>query len=617
MVAQATRGLARLAACLALYLAGMGPLAAADPQKYGVTIAPTGEAGLDAALKGSSLLESLRDKAPAGPFALVARAREDVDRLETALQSFGYYLGKVDISILDRPLDDPDLTDLIEKAPAKDSVPIKVAIDTGPAFLLRRIAIEGAVEPDARAKLGLAPGQRAIASDILAARDRLLAALQEDGHALAKVAEPDATADLAQHAIDVTFKASQGRRLLIGSITFLGLKDMKEGFVRQRLLVHTGQLYQPSKIDEARADLATLGVFSGVSVSPADQPDAEGRLPITFDLQERPLHAVGATAAFSTDLGGSLSLTWSHRNLFGNAEQLNLSAAATGLGGTAVRGLGYNFSAQLVQPDFLRRDQQLEYNLGALKQSLDAYDQTAETAGVAVRRKLDPFWTVSLGLSGEQERITQESLTRDYTLIGLPITAKYDSTGLKDILQDPTRGIRAALTAAPWQSFGGHTGSFAVLQLSGSTYIDLGAPGRSVLALRGLVGSIEGAGSACDLPPDQRFYGGGSATVRGFKYQSIGPLFPDNKPVGGTAIDAATIEFRQRFLESWGAAVFVDAGQVSADTMPFAGTLRAGAGLGARYYTPIGAVRLDVAVPMNKPRGGDSFELYIGLGQAF
>jgi translocation and assembly module TamA len=601
----------------ALLLAWTAPVAAADPQKYTLTIASAGQSDLDAALKGSSLLESLRDKAPAGPFALVARAREDVERLATALQSFGYYLGKVAITILDRPLDDPELTTLIEQVPANETVEIKAQIDKGPEFQLRRITIEGAVEPDARAKLGLAPGQPAIASEVLAARDRLLTALQEDGHALAKIDEPDAIADLGQHALDVTFTVSEGPRLVIGPITIAGLNDMSEGFVRDRLLVHTGQLYRPSKIDEARTDLTSLGVFSGVSVVAADRPDAEGRLPLTFDFQERPLHAVGATAAFSTDLGGSLSLTWSHRNLFGNAEQLNLSAGATGLGGTAVRGLGYNFSAQLVQPDFLRRDQQLEYDLGALKQSLDAYDQTAQTAGLALRRKLSPLWNISLGLSGEQERISQESVTRDYTLIGLPITAKYDSTGLKDLLADPTHGVRAAITATPWQSFGGHTGSFAVLQLSGSTYFDLGAPGRSVLALRGLVGSIQGARTAFDLPPDQRFYGGGSATVRGFKYQSIGPLFPDNRPVGGTAIDAGSIEFRQRFLQSWGAAIFVDAGQVSADTMPFAGTLRVGAGVGARYYTPIGAVRLDVAVPMNKPRGGDSFELYIGLGQAF
>jgi translocation and assembly module TamA len=137
-----------------------------------------------------------------------------------------------------------------------------------------------------------------------------------------------------------------------------------------------------------------------------------------------------------------------------------------------------------------------------------------------------------------------------------------------------------------------------------------------VLALRALIGSVQGAGQF-ELPPDQRFYGGGSATVRGFKYQSIGPLFPNNDPIGGTAIDAGTVEFRQRLFGDFGAVAFVDAGQVSAQNTPFSGTLRVGLGAGVRYYTPIGPVRLDVAVPANKPPGGDRFEIYLGLGQAF
>jgi translocation and assembly module TamA len=137
-----------------------------------------------------------------------------------------------------------------------------------------------------------------------------------------------------------------------------------------------------------------------------------------------------------------------------------------------------------------------------------------------------------------------------------------------------------------------------------------------VLAFRGLVGSVQGA-SQFELPPDQRFYGGGSGTIRGFKYQSVGPLFPDLKPMGGTAIDAGTIEYRQRFFENFGAAVFVDGGQVSAGNMPFSGTVRIGTGFGLRYYTPVGPVRLDIALPVNRPPGGDKFEFYIGLGQAF
>jgi translocation and assembly module TamA len=136
------------------------------------------------------------------------------------------------------------------------------------------------------------------------------------------------------------------------------------------------------------------------------------------------------------------------------------------------------------------------------------------------------------------------------------------------------------------------------------------------VAVRGIVASAQGA-SQFDLPPDQRFYAGGSATVRGFKYQSVGPLFADNNPQGGAALDAATIEFRQRVWGNIGAAVFVDAGQVSAENAPFEGTLREGVGTGVRYYTPIGPIRVDVAVPLNKPPGGDSFELYLGLGQAF
>jgi translocation and assembly module TamA len=391
--------------------------------------------------------------------------------------------------------------------------------------------------------------------------------------------------------------------------------------VRRRLLVSSGQLYQPSKIDEARQDLASIGVFSSVSASAGTGIAPDGTIPINYTFQERPEHVVGITGAFSTDLGGSLTTTWSHRNLFGNAEQLNLSAAATGLGGSAVKGLGYDVSAQFLKPDFLERNQTLELDVAALKQDLEAYDQRAYTAGASLHRKISPEWTLSLGVSGLEETIVQQGVSRDYTLLAVPFTAKYDNTGLTNPLLDPTRGARVTFTATPTLSLGQKTSTFAILQASGSTYFDLGrfwfdTEGRSVLALRALIGSVQGAGQF-ELPPDQRFYGGGSATVRGFKYQSIGPMFPDNNPIGGTAIDTGTVEFRQRLFGDFGAVAFVDAGQVSAESAPFGGKLRVGLGGGLRYYTPIGPVRIDIAVPANKPAGGDRFEVYLGLGQAF
>jgi translocation and assembly module TamA len=611
-------GLAWLIA-LALPIAN-GPAHAADPQPYTITWKSTGIESLDATLESASQLATLQDKASVGPFALVTRARADVDRLVTVLHSFGYYQGEAGVTILDRPIDDPGLADAIEAIPEGSPIEVHIEPKLNPLYHLHHIAIDGEVPPDAAAQLKLSSGQPAVASDVLAAGVRLLTALQEDGFALAKVDMPVAIEDPDADVLDVTFKADTGAHAAIGPIVFQGLSAVNEDFVRRHLELAEGDLYQPSKIEEARQDLASLGVFSGVSVHAGDKIGADGRIPLTFDAQERPGHAVGITGAYSTDLGASVSTTWSDRNLFGNAEQLNLSAAGTSLGGTATRDLGYNITAQLIKPDFGRRDQALEFDAGGLKQSLEAYDQQALTIGSALRRKFSPLWTGSVGLTGTQENIRQENVARDYTLVGLPLTAKYDSTALSDPLQDPTHGLRAAFTATPTQSFGRLTSTFFILQVSGSTYFDLAAlgitaPGRSVIALRGLIGSIQGA-AQFDLPPDQRFYGGGSATVRGYKYQSIGPRFSDATPTGGTAIDAATVEFRQRLFGDFGIAAFADAGQVSAGNLPFSGTVRVGAGIGLRYYTPIGPVRLDAAVPLSKA-GGDSFEVYIGLGQAF
>jgi translocation and assembly module TamA len=104
--------------------------------------------------------------------------------------------------------------------------------------------------------------------------------------------------------------------------------------------------------------------------------------------------------------------------------------------------------------------------------------------------------------------------------------------------------------------------------------------------------------------------------VRGFRYQSIGPRFPDGQPAGGTSIDAAAVELRQRLFGNFGAVAFVDAGRVSANGGP-RGDVEWGAGVGVRYYTAIGPLRVDLAVPLTDVPGNDSYQVYIGLGQAF
>lgn len=610
-----TSAVARRLVCSVLILtwaAFADPARSADPQPYNVTLKPTGNAALDAALNGSSTLISLQKTAPVGGFALTERARQDGARFETALRSFGYYKATVTTTIAGHPLDDPALPSLIDAAPADPPLPVVTTFDLGPQFKLGKVEITTPVPPDIPGHLDLEPGQPAMSAQILGAQSRLSDALRADGYALAKVPVPIATLRPDQNLLDVNFQPEAGPKAEVGPITLSGLKDMNESFVRKRLLLHQGELFTPRAIEAARSDLSSIGVFSVVRAEPASALDPAGQLPITFDLTERPLHAVDLGVGYSTDLGVNFNTAWHDRNLFGNAEQLNLTASYQA-GGNALVRPGYQAGAQFLKPDFLARDQQLEIDLNAIKQSLQAYDQTALLEKIALNRKLSDHWSGSLGLSGEQESITQEGDTRHYNLVGIPASLKYDST---TNLLDPTTGIRAALLVTPTQSISQPSATFVIAQLSGSTYLDLFNDGRSVLALRGLVGKASGVG-VFGLPPDQRFYAGGSATVRGYRYQSLGPQFPDRRPTGGTAISTGTVELRQRILSNYGVVGFMDAGQVSSNGAPFSSSWHVGAGVGARYYTPIGPIRLDFAVPLQKVPGGDSFELYIGIGQAF
>jgi translocation and assembly module TamA len=598
---------------LGLFAFAAGPVAkAADPQPYTVTIATTGVSALDATLNDSAQLVTLHGKGEVPPFALVERARSDIQRLRTALDSFGYYDAKIAIAIDGRDIADPELPTYLDSVIG--TVAVKAAIDKGPLFTLGKVTIDGPLPPADAKALGLKTGDPAVASNVLDGQSRLLSALLEDGYALAKVDAPVAYLNESTHSLNLSFHVVTGPKAAIGEITFKGLKDVNADFARRALTIHPGDPYKPSKIEEARQALTKLGVFTGVSVRAADRLSPDGRIALVFDVQERKQHAVALTGAYSTDLGISLSATWSHRNLFGNAEQLNLTAAGTGLG-NATSGLGYTLSAQFIKPLFLRPDQTLEFDVSAIKQQLDAYDQKVETVAGFLRRKFTPQWTGSLGLTFAHDDVTQEGTQTLYELVAAPITVTYDSTGITDVLRDPTSGLRASAAITPTQSFGAGSLTFFVLQASASTYFDISGDGRSVLALRGLAGSILG-GSNLSVPPDQRLYAGGSATVRGFAYQSIGPQFADGNPVGAKSVDAASIEFRQRIGEDWGGAAFVDAGQASTGA-PFTGDVRVGAGIGARYYTPIGAVRLDFAVPLNPVPKGDKFEIYIGLGQAF
>ncbi|MHB8720566.1 MAG: autotransporter assembly complex protein TamA [Steroidobacteraceae bacterium] len=607
-------------------VAACGSLAhAADPQPYRVAIASVGDGNIDATLKATSDLQSLRGTAPVSPFGLIARARSDVDRLKTALESFGYYESTVTIKINGMMVSNPGLGDVLSALPKGKDAQVAVTFNLGPLYRLGSIDIDGDLRGESSSALGLAAGQAAVADKILEAGSRLQTALQERGYGFAKVDPPVAYEAANGPLLDLKFRVVVGPKVNIGVIRIEGLKRMHESLLRARLLLHTGDPYSPSAIERARHDLLGMGVFSQVSLDIGTAVDASGGVPITFKIHERPRHAIGLSAAYSSDLGGSGGVTWTDRNVFGNAEQLTLKASVINFGGSDTTGVGYDTSAAYLMPDFGRRDQSLQFTVEAIKQSLQAYAQTAHTTTVTLTRKLSSEWSASVGGATTDEQVMQNLITSNYTLLALPLNVAFDSTHVASLLDDPRRGLRASLSLKPTLALGHPDSRFIISEIKVAGYFDLTHllptdPGRTVLAALARAGVAEGAGEL-SLPPDQRFYAGGSGTIRGYRYQSVGPLFtqgPDaGLPIGGTAIEAGNLELRQRFGSNLGMAVFVDAGQVSGSLKAVPGEFRIGTGAGVRYYTPIGPIRLDVAVPAPRRPGDDAFEIYIGLGQAF
>jgi translocation and assembly module TamA len=632
---------------------------AADPQPYKVDIGSVGDSVMDATLKTTSDLQSLRGTAPVSPFGLIARARSDVDRLKTAVESFGYYQSTVTIKINGMMLTNPALSDALNGLPKGSDAQVSIGFTLGPLYHLGRIDIDGELPDGVRNALGLTTGEPAVAATVLSGGARLLNALQERGYAFAQVDAPVAYEAADTPVLDVRFHVTAGAKVNIGEIRIEGLQRVHESLLRARLMLRTGDPYSPSAIERARHDLLGLGVFGQVSVQLGTAVDESGGVPVTFKFRERLRHAIGLSAAYSSDLGGSGGVTWTDRNVFGNAEQLSFAASVINLGGSDTTGVGYDTSVKYLMPDFGHRDQSLQFAVGAIKQSLQAYDQTAVTTGVTLARKISSQWSVSVGGATTEEKITQVtsekiclppkftkclgadegaagdvapgdevvpiSTTYYYTLLALPMNVGFDSTNLASPLEDPHRGVRASVSVTPTLALGHPNALFVISQIKVSAYFDFDHflptdPGRTVLAGRAVAGLAEGAGEL-SLPPDQRFYAGGSGTIRGYAYQSVGPKFndPDQTPIGGTAITAGSLELRQRFGANWGAAAFVDAGQVSASLKAVTGEFDIGVGVGMRYYTPIGPIRLDVAFPTKRLPSpyNQAFQVYIGLGQSF
>lgn len=583
--------------CLAITLLCPGIVVADSDFSYNVRIEGVADRKLRKVLEAISDTVELRKRPPASLSLLRRRVNRDLPRFLKALKAYSFHGANVTAEIDTK------------------SEPIQVTflIDTGPPYLLKCVDIEVSGEgseqvhklPEAR-DLGLILGDPAKSKSILDAEKLIIRYLKKDGFPFPQIAERKVVVDHAARAVLVTFRVIPGPLAQFGSIEITGLKSVDEAFVRKKIPWKEGDRFNADLLTEAQRRMNATGIFATVHLKTGEALDEKGQLPVTIAVKERKHRTVKAGVSYRTDEGPGGKISWEHRNLFGRGEYLNIALTGSGI--------VYAAEGAFRKPEFLRRDQSLLLNLRVADEHPDAYTSRSVTSELLVERMLSKGISLNAGLAYRVSQIDQLDQEDSFGLLSVPIRFKWDTS---DHLFDPTRGGRLTLQVIPYyDTFSGDLG-FVKGYASFSRYVAISKKPSLVLAGRAALGAMAGAERDA-IPADIRFYAGGGGSIRGYPFQSVGPLRGD-EPIGGRSLIELSAELRIKITRAIGIVAFIDGGSAFEAVVPnFKEDLRWGAGVGLRYHTPIGPLRLDVGFPLNQRKDiDDPLQVYFSLGQAF
>ncbi len=601
-----------------------------DPKSYTVEVNAVGnrknadgtEADLKSVIDGASGLVSDEQTPASGSAGLLAKARGDYRRILAALYGEGRYGGTISFKV-----DGREAADNPVDADIPNNAKIDISVDPGPQFLFSRTAISNIAPPpvDKKDKVvsvekaGFATGELARSGTILRAERLAVEAWRQQGYAKAKITNEDIVADHDGNTVSADIGLDPGRQAHYGPVSVGGTARMDPQFVAWMTGLKPGHEYDPDDIENAKKRLGRMEVFRSMTFEEADNIEPDGSLPMTLNVQERKPRRFGFGAEYSTLDGFGVTGYWMHRNLFGRGERLRFDAKVSGVGGSQDNSFDpanytYTVGTSFSKPGVYTPDTDFVAALDAKREVLDAYTETSVNAKTGFTQIFSDELSGALYAKASHGRFEDDFFgKREFTTGGLEGNLLYDGRNNKP---DPTSGVYLEGNIQPFYEF--QRGNFATrFTAEGRTYYGFGSTDRVVLAGRLKLGSVVGADIA-DLPPNQLFLAGGGGSIRGYSYRSIGVETSTGETIGGRSLVEASGEVRTRVTDSIGVVGFVDAGYVGEQSYPdFSEEMRIGTGLGLRYLTGLGPIRLDVALPLNRRSGDPSYAFYVGIGQAF
>ncbi|KZK83333.1 Translocation and assembly module TamA precursor [Pseudovibrio sp. Ad13] len=592
-----------------------------DPTPYTVEFRVVGEhadqpSELEEELQSVSLLVQDVKKLPSGASGVLARATQDFERLIGKLYEDGYYGALVQITIAGSPLNQAILhPEKITERP----IPILVEINRGVQFHFgntdvnyKGSATENGLDLPNAQSLGLVEGMPALSARVLEAEKLAIKFLKDEGYPFAKVGNRQLLANHASQTLKVKLDVVSGPYARFGPVSVSGTVKMDPEFVRSYANLPRGAQWDAKVISHAQSRLRDLEVFSSIRFEPDDQLDANGELPLTIVVAERPRKVFGIGANYSSNEGVGFDGYWRHRNLFGKAERLSVSGAVGQLLAVNNEQIEYAARVTFEKPGAIGPLTAFSTSVAAVQENPDNYRSTSFTYDAYLSRDFTEALSGRIGaevyFANERDVFGQN----DYFLLGIPADLTYDTRN--DAL-NPTNGVEAKLFFEPAYDVLGDTENL-YSQGSIASYLPIVGTDRVVLAGRVSAGAII-APSVQDVPAARRFFLGGGGSIRGYAYKNVGPRL-DDEVTGGRSFMLFNGEVRTRITENIGLVGFVDAGAAYLTQFPnFDEPFSVGVGGGVRYFTPVGPLRLDVGVPLEPQRNDPPFAVYIGLSQSF
>lgn len=553
-----------------------------------------------------SALEEYKDE-EANFAQIKRRAETDRELVERLLRIEGYY----DAIVRNR-----------FAAGQGKAIAVTIAVTAGPQYKLDEITLNGVEQAEGddpqqfRKAFTLQSGDIVNSDAIVVARSKLDESMAESGYAFAETQQPELIIDHAGRDGDLDILVTPGGKYVFGSIRMENTALFGPEHAQLIARFDEGDIYKQSDVEDFRRALIATGLVSTVNVEPVASENNPGVVDLAATVTPAPLRTISGAVGYGTGEGLRSEVSWEHRNFFPPEGLIRL----TGVLATQEQSGSITYRRN----NFRRRDNVLNGQVALSNIDNDAFEARTFSVSANLERQSNLIfqkkwnWSAGVELLASQERDIDgdnQTTSRETFFIGaLPATLAYDGS---DDLLDPTTGFRLSARISPEASL--QSGSFFYVrsQIDGSAYYPVSE--KIVLAGRARFGSIVGAGSN-RIAPSRRLYSGGGGSVRGYGFQRIGPRDVNNDPAGGRSLVELSLEARVRldlFGGNFGVVPFIDAGNVYTSSLPDTSSLRFGTGLGVRYYSDFGPIRVDVGTPINPQPGDSRIAVYVSLGQAF